>query len=157
MVARKKKEEAAPAASGDDEVPEFLKKEARWGANAHGQGPDTDGGPNPDYQPPEGGEPAAEPATEKPKGRGKKAEPPKAGDNSGRVLVSFAERIERLMEERDALNEDIREVYAELKSNGFDSAIMRKVMARRRMDPEKRKHADELIDLYEHSLDPGGT
>lgn len=74
------------------------------------------------------------------------------GDNSGAVnaehLRAFLERIERLTEEKKALSEDISEVYAEAKSNGFDTKIMRKVIGLRAMDRDKRIEQEALIDTY---------
>lgn len=63
-------------------------------------------------------------------------------------LNAFFQRIERLEEEKAALADDIREVYAEAKSNGFDAAIMRKVIRLRKMDAVERATMDEMIDLY---------
>lgn len=67
---------------------------------------------------------------------------------SGDRLKSFIERIERLEEEKAALMEDIREVYGEAKSVGFDVKIMRKVVSLRRMDNDKRREEEEILDLY---------
>lgn len=67
---------------------------------------------------------------------------------SGDRLKSFIERIERLEEEKAALMEDIREVYGEAKSVGFDAKIMRKVVSLRRMDTDKRREEEEILDLY---------
>ena len=63
-------------------------------------------------------------------------------------LRAFIERIERLEEEKTALATDIKEVYAEAKSNGFDTKIMRKVVSIRKMDSAAREEQDALIDLY---------
>ena len=70
------------------------------------------------------------------------------GGVSGERLKSFIERIERLEEEKSALMEDIREVYGEAKSVGFDSKIMRKVVTLRRMDSDQRREEEEILDLY---------
>ena len=87
------------------------------------------------------------------------AKPAGIGHNSegdappaGSRLLSFIERIERLEEEKKALAEDIKDVYAESKAVGFDSKILRKQITRRRMTKEKRDEEDELLDLYEHSV-----
>lgn len=71
-----------------------------------------------------------------------------AGGVAGKRLLSFFERIERLEEEKAALSEDIKEVYAEAKSAGFEVKIMRRIMKLRKMEPEKRAEEDELLDLY---------
>ena len=63
-------------------------------------------------------------------------------------LRSFVERIERLEEEKAALMADIREVYAEAKSAGFDPKIMRKVVSLRKMDENDRQEEGYLLDTY---------
>lgn len=70
------------------------------------------------------------------------------GGVSGKRLQAFFERIERLEEEKAALAEDIKEVFAEAKAVGFDVKIMRRIMKLRKMDPEKRQEEDHLLDLY---------
>ena len=70
------------------------------------------------------------------------------GGVSGQRLKSFIERIERLEEEKAALAEDIKEVYAEAKSSGFENKIMRRIIKLRKMDIQKRREEDELLDLY---------
>ncbi|HPF78183.1 MAG TPA: DUF2312 domain-containing protein [Alphaproteobacteria bacterium] len=67
---------------------------------------------------------------------------------AGKRLLSFFERIERLEEEKAALAEDIKEVFAEAKSAGFEVKIMRRIMKLRKMDLEKRQEEDELLRLY---------
>ena len=67
--------------------------------------------------------------------------------NAGQ-LRAFIERIERLNEEKKALADDIKEVYAEAKANGFDSKIIRKIVSIRGQDPDKRVEEETLIDLY---------
>lgn len=63
-------------------------------------------------------------------------------------LRAFVERIERLNEEKKALTEDIKEVYAEAKGGGFDPKIIRKVIAIRKQDVGKRQEEEALLDLY---------
>jgi uncharacterized protein (UPF0335 family) len=63
-------------------------------------------------------------------------------------LTSFVERIERLEEEKRTLAEDIKEVYAEAKGNGFDVKVLRKVVAVRRQDQAERMEQETLLDLY---------
>lgn len=70
------------------------------------------------------------------------------GGVSGKRLQAFFDRIERLEEEKAALAEDIKEVYAEAKAVGFDVKIMRRIMKLRKMDIEKRREEDELLNLY---------
>jgi uncharacterized protein (UPF0335 family) len=63
-------------------------------------------------------------------------------------LRAFIERIERLEEEKKALSDDIKDVYAEAKGNGFDSKIMRKIVSIRKQDREKRREEETILDLY---------
>lgn len=70
------------------------------------------------------------------------------GGVSGKRLQSFFDRIERLEEEKAALAEDIKDVYAEAKAVGFDVKIMRRVMKLKKMDIQKRQEEDELLELY---------
>jgi uncharacterized protein (UPF0335 family) len=67
-------------------------------------------------------------------------------------LKSLIERIERLEEEKQATAEDIREVYGEAKANGFDTKIMRKVVALRKKDKMEREEEAALVDLYLNAL-----
>ena len=67
---------------------------------------------------------------------------------SAQRLKSFIERIERLEEERTALGADIREVYGEAKSTGYDPKIMRKVVALRKMDASDRQEQESLLQVY---------
>lgn len=67
---------------------------------------------------------------------------------SGQRLKSFIERIERLEEEKKALAEDIRDVYAEAKGTGFEPKIMRKIVSLRKANLEKRREEQELLELY---------
>ena len=67
-------------------------------------------------------------------------------------LKSFIERIERLEEEKAALTADIREVYSEAKSTGFDTKIMRQVVRLRKMDSADREEQEELLDLYKQAV-----
>jgi uncharacterized protein (UPF0335 family) len=63
-------------------------------------------------------------------------------------LKTIIERIERLEEDKAAVMADIKEVYAEAKGNGFDTAILRKVVAMRKKDKAKMDEEQALIDLY---------
>jgi uncharacterized protein (UPF0335 family) len=67
-------------------------------------------------------------------------------------LKSLIERIERLEEEKQALADDIKEVYAEAKGNGFDTKILRKVISIRKQDANERQEQEALLDLYMHAL-----
>lgn len=73
---------------------------------------------------------------------------PDIGGVAGDRLKSFIERIERLDEERKALCEDIKEIYAEAKAVGYDVKIMRKIISLRKMAADKRREEQELLGLY---------
>jgi uncharacterized protein (UPF0335 family) len=68
------------------------------------------------------------------------------------ALTTYAERVERLHKERDDINTDIREVYAEAKDAGFDTTILREIVRERRMDPEARHSRYALLDAYRQAL-----
>jgi len=74
------------------------------------------------------------------------------GGIAGDQLRSYVERYERLQEEVDALKSDQRDVLAEAKGNGFDVRTIRRIIALRKMDAEKRREAEELLDLYKGAL-----
>lgn len=67
-------------------------------------------------------------------------------------LRSIVERIERLEEEKQSLVDDVKEVYAEAKANGFDVATLRQVVRLRKKDAAERMEAEALLDLYLHAL-----
>jgi uncharacterized protein (UPF0335 family) len=67
-------------------------------------------------------------------------------------LRAFIERIERLEEEKKALSDDIRDVYAEAKGNGFDAKVLRKIVSIRKQDRDKRREEEEILDLYLSAL-----
>ncbi|MGB8601448.1 MAG: DUF2312 domain-containing protein [Rhizomicrobium sp.] len=67
-------------------------------------------------------------------------------------LRSYIERIERLEEERSALSEDMREVYAEAKGNGFDTKIMRQVVRLRKLDKADFQEQEAMLELYKRAL-----
>jgi uncharacterized protein (UPF0335 family) len=67
-------------------------------------------------------------------------------------LRALIERIERLEEERQALSEDVKEVYAEAKANGFDTKTLRQVVRLRKQDAAERQEQEALLDLYLHAL-----
>ena len=71
---------------------------------------------------------------------------------AGDQLRSIVERIERLQEEKAALAEDIKEVYAEAKGNGFDTKTLRTVVRLRKQDSAERAEQEALLNLYLHAL-----
>lgn len=67
-------------------------------------------------------------------------------------LKSIIERVERLEEEKSALAEDIKEVYGEAKATGFDPKIIRKVIRLRKLDLEKRREEEMLLETYKAAI-----
>jgi uncharacterized protein (UPF0335 family) len=63
-------------------------------------------------------------------------------------LRSIIERIERLEEEKQAIADDIKEVYAEAKGNGFDTKIIRQIVRIRKQDTAERQEQEALLDVY---------
>ena len=71
-----------------------------------------------------------------------------SGEISSERLKSFIKRIEKLEEDKAAVSEDIKEVYAEAKGVGFDVKIIRQIVRLRKMEDEQRREQEELLDLY---------
>ena len=69
-------------------------------------------------------------------------------DIANDALRLFIERIERLEEEKKGVADDIRDVYAEAKSNGYDPKIMREVVRLRKMEANARRERQALIETY---------
>ncbi|MGB0084358.1 MAG: DUF2312 domain-containing protein [Rhodomicrobiaceae bacterium] len=67
-------------------------------------------------------------------------------------LRAFIERIERLEEEKAALSADIREVFAEAKSTGFDTKALRAIIRMRKQDDHERMEQEALLATYMHAL-----
>jgi Uncharacterized protein conserved in bacteria len=76
------------------------------------------------------------------------------GHNSiaGDQLRSIIERIERLEEEKRELAEDVKSIYQEAKSNGFDAKAIRKIVALRKKDAEERRQEEAILELYMHAI-----
>ena len=74
---------------------------------------------------------------------------PDIGGIAGAQLKSF---IERLEEEKRALGEDIKEVYAEAKGTGFEPKIMRQILKIRKMDKDALDEQESLLDIYQRAL-----
>jgi uncharacterized protein (UPF0335 family) len=74
------------------------------------------------------------------------------GHNSNDQLRLFVERIERLDEERKAIADDIKDVFAELKSQGYDVKTTRAILKLRKMEKDARDEADALLDTYRVAL-----
>lgn len=67
-------------------------------------------------------------------------------------LKSIIERIERLEVDKAEVAEDIKEVYAEARGNGFDVKILRKIIRARKQDATKRQEEEAILDLYMSAL-----
>ena len=67
-------------------------------------------------------------------------------------LKAFVERVERLEEEKKTLSDDIRDVYAEAKANGFDVKALRSVVRLRKQDVEERKEQEAILETYLQAL-----
>ena len=63
-------------------------------------------------------------------------------------LKAFVERVERLEEEKKALSDDIRDVYAEAKGNGFDVKALRSIVKLRKEDADERKEHEAILATY---------
>ena len=70
-------------------------------------------------------------------------------------LRLFIERIERLEEEKKGMADDIRDVYSEAKSQGYDSKTMRAIVRLRKMEKNARDEAEALLDTYKAALGLG--
>ena len=91
--------------------------------------------------------------------------PPPAGDNSGEDstgsavggiaadrLRSIIERVERLEEERKALSSDIKDIFSEAKSAGFDVKVIRQIIRIRKQEPADVEEQETLLDIYRRAL-----
>jgi uncharacterized protein (UPF0335 family) len=67
-------------------------------------------------------------------------------------LKSIVERIEKLEEEKKATSDDIRDVYAEAKGNGFDAKALRTIVRMRKMDVDERREQQDVLDTYLNAL-----
>ena len=74
------------------------------------------------------------------------------GGVSGEQLRQYIERIEKLEEEKSDIADNVRDAYAEAKSNGFDPKIMRQLIKLRKMDASDRNEQEEVLDIYKAAL-----
>lgn len=77
---------------------------------------------------------------------------PVIGGNAGAVLLGYVERIERLEEDKKNLAEDIKEIFVEVKSAGFDVKVLRAVIKRRKQDQKDLEEFEALLDTYMNAL-----
>ena len=66
-------------------------------------------------------------------------------------LKAFVERIERLEEEKKATTDDIRDVYAEAKGNGYDVKALRTIVSQRKLDTDVRREQQAVLETYMHA------
>ena len=74
------------------------------------------------------------------------------GEIGAERLRSFIERVERLEEDRSNLNADIREVYSEAKSAGYDARTMRQIVRLRKLEPNERQEQEHLLEVYRNAV-----
>ena len=67
-------------------------------------------------------------------------------------LKALVERIERLEEEKKAIADDVRDVYAEAKANGFDTKALREIVRLRKQDADERREHETILETYMHAL-----
>lgn len=79
-----------------------------------------------------------------------------ATENKGSIdnkqLLTIIERVEKLNEETAAIAADIKEIYAEAKSAGYDPKYIRQMIRLRKLDPDELDEADELTKMYRSAL-----
>lgn len=74
------------------------------------------------------------------------------GENTDQQLRLFVERVERLEEEKKGIADDIRDTYAEAKSQGYDPKIMRQIIRLRKMPVHDRREMMAILDVYKSAL-----
>lgn len=75
-----------------------------------------------------------------------------AGNVAADQLRLFIERIERLEEEKKGIADDVKDVYNEAKSNGYDVKTMRSIVRLRKMEKNARMEAEALLETYKSAL-----
>ena len=76
----------------------------------------------------------------------------KPSNIAGERLRSIIERIERLEEERKALANDIKDIYSEAKSAGFDVKVIRQLIRIRKQEPAEVEEQETLLDIYRRAI-----
>lgn len=74
------------------------------------------------------------------------------GANARQQLRSIVERIERMNEDAKAIADDIKDIYAEAKANGYDTKALRKIISIRKQDPNDRAEQEAILDTYLSAL-----
>ena len=73
-------------------------------------------------------------------------------ETTEKILLSFIERIERMTEEKLALQNDIKEIYSEAKGTGFDVKTLKLIIKLRKLDSDKRAEAQALLETYANAI-----
>ena len=71
---------------------------------------------------------------------------------SGQLLKTYVERVEKLENDKAEVMEDLRELYKEIKFNGFDTKALRKIVRLRKMEESKRIEEEEIFEFYKSIL-----
>ncbi len=74
------------------------------------------------------------------------------GQIDNKQLLSIIERVEKMNEETAAIAADIKEIYTEAKSAGYDPKYIRQMIRLRKLDPDELDETDELIKMYRNAL-----
>lgn len=77
---------------------------------------------------------------------------PQVGGVAVDRLRSLIDRIERLEEERSSIGQDIKDIYAEAKSAGFDPKVLKVIIGIRKKDPAEVEDQENLLDVYRRAL-----
>ncbi|CAI3958390.1 DUF2312 domain-containing protein [Commensalibacter papalotli (ex Botero et al. 2024)] len=77
---------------------------------------------------------------------------PEVGGIAADRLRSIIERIERIEEERKGLANDVKDIYAEAKSAGFDVPVIRRIISARKKEPSEVEEQETLFDVYRRAL-----
>lgn len=88
-------------------------------------------------------------------GEGSNARPKKnveVGSAAARKLKTYISRIEKLDSEKQTFVEDIKTVYSEIKAAGYDTKVVRRLVAERKKDAAQQQEFEAVLDLYKHAL-----
>ena len=72
--------------------------------------------------------------------------------NVSQILKAYIERVERIEEDIKGLNDDKRDIYAEMKGNGFDVKALKVIVRERKQDPNERAEAETILETYRRAL-----
>ena len=72
--------------------------------------------------------------------------------SAGAPILAFLERVERLTEDKKSVSDEIKDVYAEARGQGYDVKILRKLVGLRSQDPDKRREEMAILELYAEAI-----